>query len=770
MDKLAMADTLRVDVDNDQEDDDRQSDLDHSIHKDETVMKVTSSSNEQIPPPYTGSVQRVQCSASPTFYAFYGHHPCKCIIDTGATSLLISSAFLKSARIAVKPTRHAARQVDRTTIPIQGGIHITLSYDNLLLPIDALVVDALDSDILVGVPFCKENDVTVHLKHDFICIQGVKIPYGTKSTKPRIYRAESYLLRNESSQVLFPGEYLEIKCKSLIEYDGEVAIEPRADSPLNGSWPSPTVSRVIHNTVRIPNTTDEPIKLLKSQHIAQVREVTTINSSDRVPVVSSPNPKITPMVKNHLFSSLITVDPDNQLSSDERKTFDALHKNYDTVFDPTFGIYNDFSGAVRAQLNFGTEKPPPLKTKVPLYNTQNLQLLQQEADKLEELGVLARPEDLGITVQHASPSFLVKKPDGGNRFVTAFNSLSPYVRLPPTVSSDCNSVLKKLSRWKYIIKSDLTHAYFQIPLAKSAMPYLATSTPYKGLRVYTRPGMGMPGAAEYLQELLSRVLGNELQAGFLLLNADDMYIGGNTLDELLNNWTITLEKLYLNNLKLSAVKTIICPARTVILGWIWQNGTLSVSSHKLSPLISADPPLTCSAMRSYIGTYKAVARCIPSYASLLSSLEDSIKGMQGNQKIEWNTELVNIFRKSQEALKSPYVLTIPTPEDKLVISTDGSPLNNGLGATLFTVRNGKRLTSECYSFKLKVHQQGWLPCEFEALAISAAVDHFGPYIRESKSRVQILTDNRPCVQAFNKLQKVFCFCQSFYFLDTVELV
>ena len=478
----------------------------------DSLLREINTHEEQMPPHYTGSVQRVQCSASPTFYAFYGHHPCKCIIDTGETSSLISSAFLKSAGIAVKPTRHAARQVDRTTIPIQGEIHI-----------------------LVGVPFCKENDATVHLKHDFICIQGVKIPYGTKSTKPRIYRAESYLLRNESSQVLFPGEYLEIKCKSLIEYDGEVAIEPRADSPLNGSWPSPTVSRVIHNTVRIPNTTDEPIKLLKSQHIAQVCKVTTINSSDRVPVVSSLNPKITPMVKNHLFSSLITVDPDNQLSSDERKTFDALHKNYDTVFDPTFGIYNDFSGAVRAQLNFGTEKPPPLKTKVPLYNTQNLQLLQQEADKLEELGVLARPEDLGITVQHASPSFLVKKPDGGNRFVTAFNSLSPYVRLPPTVSSDCNSVLKKLSRWKYIIKSDLTHAYFQIPLAKSAMPYLATSTPYKGFRVYTRPGMGMPGAAEYLQELLSRVLGNELQAGFLLLNADDMYIGGNTLDELLNN-------------------------------------------------------------------------------------------------------------------------------------------------------------------------------------------------------------------------------------------
>ena len=472
---------------------------------------------------------------------------------------------------------------------------------------------------------------------------------------------------------------------------------------------------------------------------------------DKIPVQSVPVKSQNN--KTHLFSSTISVDPDNQLTADERNAFISLHQNYDQVFDPKFGVYNDFSGAVRAHINIGPIQPPPRKAKLPLYNTQNLQLLQQEADKLEELGVLAKPEDLGITVQHASPSFLVKKSSGGQRFVTAFNSLSPYVRIPPTASSDCNSVLRKLSRWKYIIKTDLTNAYFQIPLAKSSMPYLATATPYKGLRVYTRPGMGMPGAAEWLQELLSRVLGDELEAGFVLINADDMYTGGNSIRELLINWSSVLEKMYLNNLKLAAVKTVVCPAKTVVLGWIWQNGTLSISSHKLSPLISAEPPKTCSTMRSYIGAYKALSQCIPFYARYLSPLEDSIKGLQGNQTIDWDADLLDHFKRSKDALKSPHILTIPSPSDTFVITTDGSPMNKGLGATLFTVRNTKRLVSGFYSFKLKSHQEGWLPCEFEALAISAAINHFGPYIRESKNKVQILTDSKPCVEAFNKLSK-----------------
>ena len=265
--------------------------------------------------------------------------------------------------------------------------------------------------------------------------------------------------------------------------------------------------------------------------------------------------------------------------------------------------------------------------------------------------------------------------------------------------------------------------------------------------------MGMPGSSEYLGELNSRVLGDFIQEGFVVHIADDLHVCGNSVEELINNWRKVLHRLQENNLKLSASKTVVCPEKTTVLGWIWSNGTLSPSSHKISPLVSTDLLKTCSSMRSYIGAYKALARCIPKYACLLSPLEDSIKGLQDSQEIVWTPELIQYFKRSQEVLKSPHTITIPTPSDNLTITVDASPVNQGLGATMYVIRMTKKLTGGFYSFKLKQHQQSWFPCELEALAISAAVKHFSPYIRESLYPTQMLSDNKPCVQAYNNLCK-----------------
>ena len=45
------------------------------------------------------------------------------------------------------------------------------------------------------------------------------------------------------------------------------------------------------------------------------------------------------------------------------------------------------------------------------------------------------------------------------------------------------------------------------------MKYLGVITPFKGLRVYTRAAMGMPGSTEHLDELMSRVMGDLMHEG-----------------------------------------------------------------------------------------------------------------------------------------------------------------------------------------------------------------------------------------------------------------
>ena len=267
----------------------------------------------------------------------------------------------------------------------------------------------------------------------------------------------------------------------------------------------------------------------------------------------------------------------------------------------------------------------------------------------------------------------------------------------------------------------MTKAFFQLLLTKDSLPYLGTVTPYKGIRIYLRPLMGMPGSSEYLQELMQRICGDFLTEGFLLLNHDDMFVGGNDVTSLLTNWFRLLLRLRENNITLSASKTYICPKRVTLLGWDWCQGTLSPNTHSISALASVSPRKTCTVMRSFIGSFKAVSRCIPRYASLVSPLEDAIKCLQGSQDITWSEELISSFNIAKSALKSPQTITIPKPSDQLVITVDASPLNKGLGATLFSQRDGKRCISGFFSFKLKAPQlNNWFPCEHEGRALAIA--------------------------------------------------
>ena len=96
---------------------------------------------------------------------------------------------------------------------------------------------------------------------------------------------------------------------------------------------------------------------------------------------------------------------------------------------------------------------------------------------------------------------------------------------------------------------------------------------------------------------------------------------------------------------------------------------------------------------------------------------------------------------------------MPRCDDCLRIVTDGSVKNRGIAATLYTLRDQKLHLARFFNAKLRRHQVVRLPCEIEALCIGAAIKHFPPYIVQSSHTTQVLTDSKPCVQAYVKLQR-----------------
>ena len=90
-----------------------------------------------------------------------------------------------------------------------------MDFGELKLPISAVMIDRLNCDVLGEIPFCKQNDIHVHLKEEYITIDRLQIPYGADSNVNKvhhdIYCTESFILRNDKARVLLPGEFVEIQ-------------------------------------------------------------------------------------------------------------------------------------------------------------------------------------------------------------------------------------------------------------------------------------------------------------------------------------------------------------------------------------------------------------------------------------------------------------------------------------------------------------------------------------------------------------------------------
>ena len=152
-----------------------------------------------------------------------------------------------------------------------------------------------------------------------------------------------------------------------------------------------------------------------------------------------------------------------------------------------------------------------------------------------------------------------------------------------------------------------------------------------------------------------------------------------------------------------------CPQSTTILGWIWSNGTLKASPHRVAALSSVDPPCTVQGLRSFVGAYKVLSRVLPGYVDLLDPLDRLTAGRQSCEKLAWSEESHHAFTKAQEALKNCKAITMPRPNDCLWIVTNALVKNHGITATLYALRNDRQLLAGFLNSKLRKHQITVIP-------------------------------------------------------------
>ena len=649
-----------------------------------------------------------------------------------------------------------------------GFVQETFYRDHWCVQFKGLVVKDLQADIYGGIPFMIDNDIIQRPAKHIITVLGKYTVMETNATIPATSTHSSAILTLARVQlkekIIHPGQSVHIPVPASCP-DETIFVEPRIENNVC-DWPTPHIANVKDGNIDLRNETDEPIIIGKDIHVLGITACKEQNPLD------IPHVKHTP-VKIPTTDHILQVNKNintSVLNDNQIKSIKDVHNKFNDVFNGQLsGGYNGAFGKHVVSLQWADEsRPKTSKLYTPKWSSNRDILLQKKIDQLTELGVLADPYEFDIPIKCIHPCFLQKKARAAGkdmdecdvndvRFLTAANMVNDKCRQVQTKIPDQNEIFQFLAKNPYVIYADLFESFFQNHLSKKDWGYMAINSPFKGLRVYTRSTQGLLNQDEELNQLLCKVLGDLILQGKCMKIADDLVIGGSTFDDAIKNWEAVLSKLSAANLKLSPGKVRIFPNQSIIFGWQVSNGTITPDPHRklaLSKSKHSDIE-TVSDLRSWMGTYKTFLIALPGLAKIMDPFDKIVAGIKDNKtKVMWTDDLIKLFYEANKhAAENTKYLSLPRPDEQLVLMPDATVRDPAVGFVLNVVRNGKMLPVIYYSYKLSDNQRNWFPCEREALGVAIAVKKCSHYMLESKKPILILTDSKPVVEAFHLIKK-----------------
>ena len=723
----------------------------------------------------------VRKSKSPCILAHIASSPVYATIDEGSEINCIDEAFAIKHKIYFVPTTCKATAAGSSAMALAGqtqqNIEIKIAQKkpiNLHLG-KMIVVKNLGAEVLVGEPGKADNEI-ITIPHKKLVEftntekKRVRLPYSTKSSSQENSTFLCKAIRNET---IYEDHSIRVQLPPGMRNETHVAISSTNPSLYPGIKPHicPVDEK---GNVNIFNRA-RAIKLSKHEHFANINLCSNILLKDLHggeyvhKIYDLDRTDITHLIpsegheaggssedsQNQDYVNEVVIDPDNKLSVTWKNKFKSICRDFRDIITPRPGKYNGFYGRIDNSINFSSTPPPSIRAHLPKYSHSMLKVMAQKMDQLEEWGVLRKPEDVGIVPEFVLASMLQPKPGEQEwRLVTDFTPLNIHIKKLETVAPTIQEAKEKLAKYKYHIELDLSNYFYQGGMKIEDIQFLATPHPFKGLRVYTCEPQGLKNASEHAYERLALIYGDMCEEEKMTRMADGLYVLGDTLESLEDNFVEVLNRARLCGLTFKPKKIVITPHRTVLFGWKLVGSAWSPTSHTIAPLIKAGPPVTVKQARSWIGSYKQLTECIPGHAVLLGPLEAVLGGRASAERIEWTQDLHTAFNKCKKSLNDLNVIHIPKPNDQLHTFSDYSKSQKAVGGRLeiHRLEDGKinKLPGGHFSCRVTKHQAVWFPCEGEALAARLVLEHFSHYIRESQNKTIHHTDNQPVVQAWKR--------------------
>ena len=124
-------------------------------------------------------VDRVNIVSSPRINIRLNKTAVTMVLDAGATGSMIGLNICELANLKVYPSSNGAILADgNSRLTVVSEIHSSMVMDNdLVLPINAVVVTKLKAGLIIGMDFLKENNVIIDIPNDSLILSDQRIIY-----------------------------------------------------------------------------------------------------------------------------------------------------------------------------------------------------------------------------------------------------------------------------------------------------------------------------------------------------------------------------------------------------------------------------------------------------------------------------------------------------------------------------------------------------------------------------------------------------------------
>ena len=670
------------------------------------IPQTTKESQESISMNISCEASKLTCPVS------IGQQRYRAILDTGSMICVARRDVydrLPRRFKNLKETKLVIRDASGRPLDVLGMITCDIRIEGIKAPCDFYVVSHLQTSMIIGVDFLKNNGARIDLMQETLEFGGKCMNLTTSEKVSSFGRLSSDIEIPPQTAVSCTLQYH----KDLTVRDTDSLQVTSIESGFFGNEPGvflingvakPQAHRrvagvLVNNTTRFMNfkkgNVIASIEVLKDSDllVCQAEGVDEQKDSDK-----DDKKKGTGPVEYNINDSLITEKEKQQL-------IDLLDENEDLFAKHDYDIGR--TELIEARIKTSDEIPIRKKPYgVPLALRDKV---DQQINQLLQHGVI-RPSNS----PWAFPLVVAKKKNGKLRLCVDYRLINAKTEKFYWPMGSIDDIFASLAKARYFSSLDISNAYHHIPVAEEDIPKTAFVWE-KGVYEYGTLPFGLSNAPSYWSQLMSIVLNGVENAKSYL---DDIILYTDTFEKHLETLKIVFDRIRKANLKLNKKKCEFIMESMKYLGHLLTIDGLKPDPDKVQVILDYESPKNVKEVRSFMGMANFFRRYLPDLAKQAKPLT-RLTGK--NAKFEWLDEHQVAFEEIKKALTSPPVLKFPDPDKPFELWCDAS--SGAIGAVLI-----QRDTEDAphpvqyISHQLSKQQQKWPIIEKECFAIVFAME------------------------------------------------